>query len=403
MKKGWEVKTVGDYCLRTKNHKWTDGSAETYEYVDLSSVCRDSLMITSSASVSADNAPSRAKKIIAQGDVIFATTRPTLRRVAKVSSDYDCQICSTGFTVMRPDGGKLDTSYLFYYIQTEFFMERMEKLQRGASYPAVTDTDVKESEIPIPPLSEQEEIVEVLDTAFAAIDQAKANIEQNIANAKELFQSKLNQIFSQKGEGWVETTLKEQVELVPGYAFKSKEYDKSGKGVRLLRGDNIMQGYFRWEDVKMWPKEKCEGYEKFELRENDVVLAMDRPWVAAGLKVSVIKEEDLPCLQVQRTARLRTNESLSWQYLFNLIRSDFFINFILGGQTGIGVPHISGKQILSFAFSLPSIEQQELVANNISSLSIAAEQIQKSYQTKLASLDELKKSILQKAFAGELT
>ena len=295
----------------------------------------------------------------------------------------------------------LRTEYVYY-----FFLHHKTTLLTqavGNAQPNISQTKIKNTLIPVPPLAEQEEIVEVLDKAFAAINQAKANIEQNIANAKELFQSKLNQIFSQKGDGWEETTLGENVELLPGYAFKSKNYTENDEGIRLLRGANIMQGYIRWEGVKRWPKSQVKEYSKFLLEENDIVLAMDRPWVSAGLKVSKIQPDDLPSLQVQRTARLRTLDHMHWNFLLSLIRSGKFIEYILGGQTGIGVPHISGKQILAFAFSLPGLKEQKVISKQIEALSEQMQSVQSHYQTKLTALEELKKSILQKAFAGELT
>ncbi len=111
-------------------------------------------------------------------------------------------------------------------------MERIESLQKGASYPAVSDKDVKSGIIPIPPLLEQKQIVSILDKAFAAIDQAKANIEKNIQNAEELFQSKLNEVFSQKGEGWEDYQLKSLI-----------EYDKT-------KHDNTSLPYIGLEDIE---------------------------------------------------------------------------------------------------------------------------------------------------------
>jgi type I restriction enzyme S subunit len=139
--------------------------------------------------------------------VIFATTRPTLNRMAIIPSEYNKNICSTGFTVLRAKSEIIDAKYIFYSLQIPDFMQRMEKMQRGASYPAVSDKDVKDFKIPVPPLPEQKQIVTTLDKTFKQIDQAKANLEKNLNNAKELFQSKLNEVFSQRGEGWVEKKL----------------------------------------------------------------------------------------------------------------------------------------------------------------------------------------------------
>jgi type I restriction enzyme S subunit len=163
-----------------------------------------------------------------------------------------------------------------------------------------------------------------------------------------------------------------------------------------------MQGEFRWEDAAYWPSDDTLAYDRFRLDENDIVLAMDRPWVAAGLKIACVSKEDLPCLQVQRTARMRVSNRLSWRYLFHLLRSQGFVSYLLDGQTGLGVPHISGKQILSFEFFRPSMTEQKQIVAQLDALSEETQRLASLYTRKLAALEALKKSLLHQAFSGEL-
>jgi type I restriction enzyme S subunit len=155
--------------------------------------------------------------------------------------------------------------------------------------------------------------------------------------------------------------------------------------------------------VKQWPIEKVKEFEKYLLENNDIVLAMDRTWVKTGIKYAKITDMDTPCLLVQRVARLRCMEALDVDYLYFLIGSKFFEDYVLSIQTGLGVPHISGKQIQSFIFQKPSLKVQKEIIIRLKALSAEIEQLTKIYQEKLNTLDELKKSILQKAFTGELT
>ncbi len=142
--------------------------------------------------------------------------------------------------------------------------------------------------------------------------------------------------------------LGDYVEIVTGNPFKSSGYVDASSGIRLLRGDNIAQGRIRWEDAKYWPVGDARTYANYQLRAGDVILAMDRPWIEAGLKCAELRDDDIPSLLVQRVARLRATSALDQRYLSYLVGSPRFTAYILGVQTGTAVPHISSKQIQEF-------------------------------------------------------
>jgi len=164
------------------------------------------------------------------------------------------------------------------------------------------------------------------------------------------------------GADWEETTLGAEVDLLTGFPFKSERYTVSADSIPLVRGDNIVQGAMRWDGVKRWPLSERGEHELYELREGDVVLAMDRPWIEAGLKYAAISKHDLPCLLVQRTARLRGGPKLDIGFLRYLIGSLEFTQHIHAITTGTAVPHISARQIKDFAFALPPLAEQKAIA-----------------------------------------
>lgn len=292
--------------------------------------------------------------------------------------------------------------WFLYYL---YFLESTGELQRhftGSGIQHFTGQVLKRLPLPLPPMAEQRRIVGILDEAFAGIATAQANAEKNLQNAHALFESHLNAVFTQRGDGWSDTKLGDVVDLLSGFPFKSARYTNSENDVRLLRGDNIVQGALRWDDVKRWPASDTEEYERYRLCENDVVLAMDRPWVKAGLKRAQIAKEDLPCLLVQRTARLRGSQCLDNRFLAYLISSEAFIRHIVGAQTGIGVPHISGQQIKDFEFAMPLKKEQAVITDMLDQLFAETQRLESVYQRKLAALDGLKKSLLHQAFSGAL-
>lgn len=335
------------------------------------------------------------------GDLIMSCSG-TMGKVAIVPNEFKEGIINQALLKISPSN-KISNVFLKLWMQSESFQESLKNYSGGAAIQNVASVAIlKGIEIPLPPLPEQQRIVSILDECFAAIDKAKANAEQNLKNAKELFESYLQGVFEKKGEGWVKTSLKNEIELLSGFAFMSKYYSEINDDILLVRGENIMQGYFRWEDVKRWNRDEFEEYKRFQLFENDVVLAMDRPWVKAGLKCAKISKNELPSLLVQRTASLRCKKNMDAGFLFYLVKSSAFTNHLLGVQTGIGVPHISGKQILDFNFNRPSLKDQQTIIRQLDALRAETQKLEAVYQKKIADLEELKKSILQKAFAGEL-
>ena len=170
------------------------------------------------------------------------------------------------------------------------------------------------------------------------------------------------------GDRWVSRCLGEVVDFLAGFPFKSDGYVNHPKAPRLLRGDNIAQGTLRWDGAKRWPYEATDSLTPYWLREGDVVIAMDRPWIEAGLKFSSVRETDLPALLVQRVARLRGSDHLDTRFLNYVIGSRDFTEYVLSVQTGTAVPHISARQIKEFEFSLPPLPEQRVIAHILGTL-----------------------------------
>ncbi len=192
----WEKKTIGEVCSKRENIKWKNENANTeYQYIDLSAVDRESKNISDTQIITKENAPSRAQQIVKTGDILFGTTRPTLKRFCLLSGDYDGQICSTGFCVIRPNQNIVSPDWMFYQFYNDEFYKYIEPLQKGANYPAVTDKDILNYNISVPPLPEQKCIVEELDTLSEKVRQLQEIYTKQIANCEELKQSLLQKVF----------------------------------------------------------------------------------------------------------------------------------------------------------------------------------------------------------------
>jgi type I restriction enzyme S subunit len=194
--KDWEVKTLGEVLIKTETIDPTKKPKEEFIYLDVSSVNKETKEIENATVLLGKDAPSRARKLVRTNDVIFATVRPTHSRVALITEEYDEQVCSTGYFVLRAKEF-LSNNLVYYFLLTYSFNKQMEKLQKGASYPAVTDSEVKGIYIPFPKsLNEQKGIVQKLDALSLEIKKLEAIYQQKINDLEELKKSVLQKAFS---------------------------------------------------------------------------------------------------------------------------------------------------------------------------------------------------------------
>ena len=194
--------------------------------------------------------------------------------------------------------------------------------------------------------------------------------------------------------GWPRVKLAGLVDLVSGFPFKSGGFTAALDDIPLVKGENVHQGYIDWNKAKRWPRDQDDGMEKYWLKPGDVILAMDRPWIEAGLKQACIRKHDPPSLLVQRVSRLRGLDGLLTDYLRHLIGSPSFTDYIKPIVTGINVPHISGAQIKGFEFPLPPLPVQRRVASILS----AYDDLIENNTRRIAILEEMARRIYEEWF-----
>ena len=162
-----------------------------FDYIDLSSIDKDLKSIAEVVRYLCSEAPSRARQLVEEGDILVATVRPNLNGVALVGGEYSGMTASTGYCVLRPIPSKLDSNYLFHWVKTGVFIQRMIDVATGANYPAVSDAKVKASTIPLPPLAEQKRIAAILDAA----DALRAKRRESLAQLDTLLQATFLDMF----------------------------------------------------------------------------------------------------------------------------------------------------------------------------------------------------------------
>jgi type I restriction enzyme S subunit len=392
MKKGWEATTLGEVLEKTETVNPRQSPNAQFDYIDVSSVSNTTFEIEVTQRLKGKDAPSRARKLVRTNDIIFATIRPTLQRIAVVPEHLDKQVCSTGYFVLRPKKG-IDHRFVFYSLLTENFIGKMEALQKGASYPAVTDGDVREQEIPVPPLPEQRRIVSILDEAFAGLATAKANAEKNLHNARALFESHLQSVFSQRGKGWVERRLDEVCAITSTLVDPRK---KEFLDLTHVGAGNIESKTGVFVDLKTAREEGLISG-KFLFDKSMVLYSKIRPYL---MKVARPDFSGLCSADMYPLAPLPN--VVTRDYLFHLLLSKQFTDYAIQGSARAGMPKVNREHLFEYRVWLPDVKNQKQLAANLDSLHEETQRLAAIYQQKLAALDALKKSLLHQAFSGEL-
>ena len=189
--------------------------------------------------------------------------------------------------------------------------------------------------------------------------------------------------------------LADCVDLLAGFAFKSQHFTDKRYDIPLVKGENVSQGCILWEISKRWAAADWPTLEKFQLHPGDVVVAMDRPWVPAGLKWAYIRSDDPKALLVQRCCRLRSNTPrLDQGFLRFVIGGPGFESYVIPITTGVNVPHISGKQILDYKFALPPLPVQRRIAGILS----AYDELIENSQRRIRILESMARALYREWF-----
>lgn len=216
--------------------------------------------------------------------------------------------------------------------------------------------------LPLPPLGTQRRIAEYLDRETGQIDETITRIDTVIDLLRERSRALIsNRLFP---PGSSTQKLGRFIESLPGYAFPSEQFQSGASGPRLLRGINVKTTGVDWEDqVNLIPE--AESPPEYELDAGDIVFGMDRPIVGGGTRVTEITQEDEGALLVQRVLRIRPTDHSNSRYLFYLLKSDEFANYLSVLFTGISVPHVSESQVHNFRTFFPSADEQSDIAKEL--------------------------------------
>ena len=376
MKKGWELKQLGDVCDKaSSNVSQNQLGNEVGEYP----IFGASGLIKN---VSFYHQDKPYLSIVKDGSGVGRVTK----------MDAYTSVIGTLQYILPNEG--IDLDYLNYSLMSVDF----KKYVAGAAIPHIYFKDYKNEPFLWMPLSEQKQIVSVLDEAFAAIAKAKANAEQNLKNAKELFESYLQGVFENKLHGSKFETLDSLCELIVDCEHKTAPTQETG--YPSIRTPNIGKGVLILEGVNRVSEKTYNGWTRRAIPQaDDLILAREAP---AG-NIAVIPENVKVCLG-QRTVLIRPKKNkIISKFLAHLILSKDVQEQLLSHSTGATVEHINMKDIRAFKiYNLSPLTEQQTIVQNLEALLTETKKLEVIYNQKINDLEELKKSVLQKAFSGSL-
>jgi type I restriction enzyme S subunit len=333
-------------------------------------------------------------KKVKKGSLLICTangSKSHLGKVALIDDDYNYAF--GGFMGLINPKQKLDSKFLFYLMTSDNYKKFIYELSDGANINNLKFGDLGQFEIPLPPLPEQQRIVSILDECFSAIEHSRNNAERCLSLSKALFESYLQGVFDpstrsgqgKQGDGWEEKKL--------GEVCKYDKNQNIHKGLPYVGLEHIESNSSRFLG-SIEPQEVKSS--TFHFDEQHILYGRLRPYLNKVL---------LPDFEGHCSTEIfpiKPSKQVAREFLFYWLIAGSTVKKIDATWTGARMPRANMNQVLEFDFALPPLQAQQTIVRQLDALRAETQKLEAVYLRKIEGLDELKKSILQKAFAGEL-
>jgi type I restriction enzyme S subunit len=400
MKEGWEIKRLGDLCeLITKGttptsigYKFTD---KGINFIKVESLTESGEIIPNKVAYVDEECHNALKRSQLKINDILFSIAGALGRIGIVNTEIVPANTNQALAIIRlREDAEVLVKYLAKYFNSDSITQEIEKLRGGAAQQNLSLGQLNNLVIPLPPLPEQQRIVSILDKCFSAIERSRNNAEQNLKNAKELFESYLQGVFEKKGDGWEEKALGEIADVEYGYTDKSTE-EGDFRYVRITDIDNNGELHSTGKKFIKHSKEASS----FLINNNDLLMARTG---ATFAKVLLYKDYE-PSVFASYLIRIKFKTQIDNELYWYFTKTKTYWGQANALSSGAAQPHFNGAALKQVVFAYPkNFDEQKVLIKKFKSLSTETQKMEAIYLKKIADLDELKKSVLQKAFAGEL-
>ncbi len=393
MKNGWQTTTLGELCrFIDYRGKTPEKTVSGLRLITAKNVKMGYLQETPMEFVAPESYDAwMTRGIPKMGDVLFTTEAP-LANVAQLDTNEKV-VFAQRIIVLQPAANNLDRTFLKYLLLSDVAQSRILEQGTGATVQGIKASLLKTIPIEFPPLPEQQRIVGKLDETFAGLATAKANAEKNLQNARALFESHLQSVFTQRGKGWVEKKLSEVCAITSTLVDPRK---KEFLNLTHVGAGNIESKTGVFVDLKTVREEGLISG-KFLFDESMVLYSKIRPYL---MKVA---RPDFPGLCSADMYPLAPfSKEIVRDYLFHLLLSKEFTDYAILGSARAGMPKVNREHLFEFKLWLPDVKKQKEFAAKLDDLHEKTQRLASIYEQKLAALEALKKSLLHHAFTGQL-
>ena len=312
--------------------------------------------------------------------------------------------------------------YLHYLLRSSRYVTQYLSISKGIRINQWDLDPQHHSRMPVvlPPISDQLAIATFLDRETAKIGALIAEQEKLIALLADKRQATISHVLTRglnpdapmrdSGVTWLGEVPAHwkvgkagfYVSVLPGYAFPSAGFSFDERDVRLLRGINVAVRELRWDEVVYWRRTEADGLAPFELKAGDVVIGMDRPLISGGMRVATVRSVDVPCLLLQRVAKIQPGRSIEGRFIMRLLSSRSFEAHFSPETTGVSVPHISGEQISTFLIPVPPMDEQRRICDFVEVELGKLDELNREAGVAIELLSERRSALISAAVTGQI-
>ncbi len=335
---------------------------------------------------------------IFEGDCLVSRLPDPVGRACILPDTGEKMITAVDCTIIRFDNKQIIPNWFLYYSLSNEYQNEIQKQVTGATRQRISRKNLGLVSVPVAPLPEQQCIVSILDECFAAIEKAKTNAEQNLKNTKELFESYLQGVF--ENGSWETKKWGELCDFVRGpFGGSLKKNVFKDSGYVVYEQKHAIHDHFNQLRYFI-DEEKFNEMKRFELFPGDIIMSCSG--VTLG-RVAVVPDGIPKGIINQALLKLTPKKNVSVHFIKHWLRSNIFQKIIFDYSGGAAIPNVPSAKILKdIKIPCPSLKEQERIVNEIETVLNESKRLENIYEQKIADLEELKKSILQKAFSGEL-